>query len=386
MPIHLDHAATTPLRPEIAELIAATGALGLANPSSRHGAGRRARRLLDDARDELAAVVGADSSEIVFTSGGTEANDLAVHGVARRRPGVVLCSAVEHESVLEPVAETGGRRVAVDSRGRVDLADLRGQLEAAADMSGVALVSVMLVNNENGVCQPLGRIVDLVAEVVPDTPVHTDAVQAAAWLDLSEAAAGAQLISLTAHKLGGPVGVGALVVRRGVPLAARLRGGGQENERRSGTQDVVGAVAMARTLSMAAAERETLAGRVAELRDRFVEGVRARVDGVVEPAVADPTDRAGMVGGTAQLCFAGIESEALLFLLDDAGVEASAGSACAAGALEPSHVLSAMGVPNELARGALRISIGRQTTAEQVDRAVGIVADAVTRLRGAEAA
>lgn len=386
MPIHLDHAATTPLRPEIAEIVASTAAAGLGNPSSLHAAGRRARRLLDDARDELAAVVGATSDEIVFTSGGTEANDLAVHGVAARRGGTVLCSAVEHDSVLEAVRLLAGRTVAVDPRGRLRIDALEAELARARDTTGVALVSVMLVNNENGVRQPLHDVRVLVDEIVPGTPVHTDAVQAAAWLDLSTAAASADLVSLTGHKLGAPVGVGALVVRRGVRIAPRLRGGGQENERRSGTQNVVGAVALARAMSLAAAERDVTHARAAALRDRFVEGILTAVEGTVEPAMAGHDDRGGLVGGTAQVCFPGLESEALLFLLDEAGVEASAGSACAAGALSTSHVLAAMGVPGDVARGALRISVGRGTTETEIDRAVTIVADAVTRLREARAA
>ncbi len=384
--IHLDHAATTPLRPEIAELIASVGALGLGNPSALHAAGRRARRMLDDARDEVADVLGADSDEIVFTSGGTEANDLAVNGVAERRPGVVLCSAVEHDSVLEPVRALDGRVVAVDDRGRLSLDALGGTLTRERDADGVALVSVMLVNNENGVRQPLDEAAALTRELAPGTPVHTDAVQAAAWLDLAVHAASADLVTVTAHKLGGPVGTGALVVRSGTSVAARLRGGGQENERRSGTQNVVGAIAFARALSLAAAERDDAAARAASLRDRFVEGITVGVDAVVEPARPERDDRAGLVGGTVQVCFPGLESEALLFLLDDAGVEASAGSACAAGALEPSHVLAAMGVPAPVARGALRISVGRDTTPDDIDRAVEIVTGVVTRLAKGQAA
>lgn len=383
MRIHLDHAATTPLRPEVAELIGTLGASGLGNPSSLHASGRRARRRLDDARDEVAACLGVTSAEIVFTSGGTEANDLAVHGVAAQRPGVVLCSAVEHDSVLEPVRVRQGRTVAVDPGGRVRPEVLERELGTA---DAVALVSVMAVNNENGVRQPLAEVAEVIDTVAPGTPLHTDAVQAAAWLDLTGIAAVAELVTLTAHKLGGPVGVGALVVRDGTPIAPRVRGGGQENERRSGTQNVVGAAAFARALSLAAAEREDAASKAAALRDRFVSGVVSLVDGVVVPA--DPNAAAGpeLAGGTVQVCFPGVESEALLFLLDEAGVEASAGSACAAGALEPSHVLAAMGVPDRLARGALRISVGPDTTADDIDRAVQVVAASVARLGGVQAA
>jgi cysteine desulfurase len=244
----------------------------------------------------------------------------------------------------------------------------------------------MAVNNENGVSQQLEQAVTMIRALAPGTPVHSDAVQAAGWSDLTELAGDVDLMSITGHKIGGPVGVGALIVRDGTPLHPRLRGGGQENERRSGTQNVAGAVGLARALSLAATERDVLTGRVAALRDRFADAVLAAVDEVVEPAVPDHGDRSGLVGGTVQLCFCGIESEALLFLLDEAGVEASAGSACAAGALESSHVLAAMGVPADVARGALRVSVGRTTTETDIDFAVGVVIDSVGRLRGARAA
>lgn len=386
MSVHLDHAATTPLRDEVVEEMAAIHRLGLGNPSSRHAAGRRARRLLDDARDEVADLFGVDASEIVFTSGGTEADDLAVRGVAARRPGTVLCSAVEHDAVLEPTRAAGGRTVAVDARGLVSLDDLADALEAAAGAGGVSLVSVMAVNNENGVRQPVEAVSSLVDRIAPGTPVHTDAVQAAGWMDLRDLAARVDLMTVTGHKLGGPVGTGVLVVRDGTPLSARLLGGGQENERRSWTQNVAGAVGLARALTLAAGERDAVAPRVSALRDRFADAVVATVDAVVEPANPDHGDRGNLVGGTVQLCFPGVESEALLFLLDEAGVEASAGSACAAGALEPSHVLEAMGVDPAVARGALRVSVGRTTTAEEIDRAVQVVVDAVGRLRRVRAA
>ncbi len=359
-------------------------ALGLGNPSSRHTAGRRARRVLDDARDEVADVLGVEPGEVVFTSGGTEGDDLAVHGVAAARPGRVLCSAVEHDAVLEAVRAVGGSTVAVDARGRLDLGDLERHL--VGDEADVALVSVMTVNNENGVHQPVLEAAAMVRDLAPDTFVHTDAVQAAGWLDLRAEAGAVDLLTITAHKLGGPVGVGALIVRGDTPLTPRLRGGGQENERRSGTQNVAGAVGLARALSLAASERDGTVRRVAALRDRFADAVVAAVGDVHEPACGKHRDRDHLVGGTVQLCFGGVESEALLFLLDEAGVEASAGSACAAGALEPSHVLAAMGVSAELARGALRISVGRDTTEDEIDFAVGVVVDAVNRLRGVKAA
>ena len=381
MRVRLDHAATTTLRPEAAAAVVEAQASGLGNPSAVYAAGRRARRLLDDARDELAELVGARPGEVVFTSGGTEADDLAIHGVAAARPGRVLCSAVEHEAVLEPVRLLGGRLVDVDASGRVSLDALERELVAARADGGVSLVSLMLVNNENGVRQPLDEVVALVRALAPETPVHTDAVQAVGWLDLRSAAAAVDLISISGHKFGAPVGVGALIVRDGTPLVPRLLGGGQERERRSGTTDVAGAIGLTVAARAVAAERDATTLRVAALRDRLADQLIARIPGVVEPARVSGTDRAHLVGGTVQLCIEDVEGEALLFLLYEAGIEASAGSACAAGALDPSHVLAAMGVPRSLARGALRLSLGHDSTDEDVDHALMVIPEAVERLR-----
>jgi cysteine desulfurase len=282
--VRLDHAATASLRPEAAAAVAEAQASHLGNPSAVYASGRRARRMLDDARDELAELLGARPGEVVFTSGGTESDDLAIHGVAAGRPGRVLCSAVEHEAVLEPVRLLDGRVVAVDPHGRLSLEALEHALVSARDDGGVALVSVMLVNNENGVRQPLDEAAALVRELVPGTPVHTDAVQAAGWLDLGTAAAAADLVSISGHKFGAPVGVGALVVRDGTPLVPRLLGGGQERERRSGTTDVAGAVGLAAAARAVAAERAETVARVAALRDRLADGLAARIPGIVEPA------------------------------------------------------------------------------------------------------
>ena len=386
MRVRLDHAATATLRPEAAAAVAEAQASGLGNPSAVYAAGRRARRLLDDARDELAGLVGARPGEVVYTSGGTEADDLAIHGVAAARPGRVLCSAVEHEAVLEPVRLLGGRLVDVDASGRLSLDALERELLAARADGGVSLVSLMLVNNENGVRQPLDEVVARVRALAPGTPVHTDAVQAAGWLDLRSAAAAVDLISISGHKFGAPVGVGALIVRDGTPLVPRLLGGGQERERRSGTTDVAGAIGLTVAARAVAAERDATTARVAALRDRLADQLIARIPGVVEPARVSGTDRAHLVGGTVQLCIEDVEGEALLFLLDEAGIEASAGSACAAGALDPSHVLAAMGVPRSLARGALRLSLGHDSTDEDVDHALKVIPEAVERLRSQRAA
>ncbi len=229
----LDHAATTPVRAEAAAAFAEAVQRGLGNPSSVHASGRAARRALDDARDEVATFLGAGPGEVVFTSGGTEADDLAVNGVADARPGRVLCSAVEHDAVREPVLARGGSTVAVRSDGVLDLDDLERQLRGAGRAGeDLSVVSLLLVNNENGVRQPLDEAAGLVRDLAPGALVHTDAVQAAGWLDLAIHAAAADLVSISGHKIGAPAGIGALVVRDGVALEPRLRGGGQERERR----------------------------------------------------------------------------------------------------------------------------------------------------------
>jgi cysteine desulfurase len=288
----------------------------------------------------------------------------------------VLCSAVEHEAVLAPVAATGGRTVAVDSAGAVDLDAL-----AAALTRDTALVSVMAANNEVGTVQPLAEVAEVVRRRAPGAAVHADAVQAAAWLDLPPLVAGAALVSLSSHKVGGPQGVGALVVRPGTPLRARAVGGGQERELRSGTHNVAGIVGFAAALGVVLATRDEAAARVRALADRLADGLVAAVPGATETVA----DRASRLPGLVHLCVPGVESEALLFLLDEAGVCASAAAACASGAHQASHVLAAMGVPPARAAGALRLSLGWSSTAADVDHALRAVPAAVARLRGAAA-
>jgi cysteine desulfurase len=390
------------MRPEAVEAMQPfLGGEVFGNPSGSHSWGRAARRALDDARDTLAEVLGAEPGEIVFTSGGTEADNLAVLGVLERRPGVAACTAVEHHAVLEPVERTGGRVVRVDGRGVVDRAALAEALD-----DDVAIVSVMLANNEIGTIQPLDEVAAVVRERAPRAVLHTDAVQALAWLDVGALAGSAGLISIGGHKIGGPKGIGALVVRAGTTLAARQIGGGQERDRRSGTQNVAGAVGLAVAARLMADEREARCSRIGALRDRLVDGLLTAVPDAVEVGVTDrtaalarrtETNRAGGVGlaparaaldrthkvaGSAHLCFPGVESEALLFLLDDAGIAASAGSSCASGAMEPSHVLAACGVDRSLASGALRLSLGWCSTDDDVDLALDLVPAAVRQLRG----
>lgn len=371
MSVYLDHAATTPVRDAARRALADGGGVAAANASGSHHLARRARAAVDDARERLAAVLGVDAGDVVFTSGGTEADDLAVLGRHAAVPGRVLCSAVEHPAVLVPAESVGGKAVAVDAAGLVDLDRLAGLLDP-----DVTLVSLMAVNNEVGTVQPVAEAAALVRELAPRAAVHTDAVQALTWLDLREVAPHVDLLSLSAHKFGGPQGVGACVLRAGTDVAPRLVGGGQERDRRSGTLNVGGIVAMALAAEEADAVRPTEVVRIGALRDRLVHAVTSTVDGV-RATVSGPHVAAGF----AHLLADGVESEALLFLLDEAGVCASAGSACASGAQHPSHVLAAMGVDRREAGGALRLTLGHTTTDDDVDRAAEAVVAAVHRLR-----
>jgi cysteine desulfurase len=334
---------------------------------------RQARAALDESRERLAGVVGCEPGEVVFTSGGTEADNLAVRGVLGARPGTVVCSAVEHHAVLHPVEAEGGRIVPVDRRGVVDL----DALTAALD-DGVSLVSVMLVNNEVGTVQPLRDVAEVVRAHAPRALLHTDAAQALGWLDLRDTAASADLITLAAHKCGGPVGTGALIVRSGVALEAQLLGGGQERDRRSGTQDVAGALGFAAAAVAAAADRPDLVARAGRWRDQLVAAVREELSDAVESAAPSGGGRDHLVAGIANLCLPAVDSEALLFLLEhDHGVLASAASSCASGAQEPSHVLAALGLDRSLAAGSLRLSLGWSTAQADIDAAcVGVPAAA----------
>lgn len=358
---YLDHAATSPVRPEVrAAYLDALDGLG-GNPSGAHAGARAARRRLDDARDSVAASLGCRPGEVVFTSGGTEADNLAVLGF----DGPVACSAVEHHAVLDATVKSGGVVVPVELDGRVKLEHL----------PATGLVSVLAVNNETGVVGDLAAV----RAAAPGVVLHSDAVQAPRWLDVA-ALSVCDLVSVSGHKLGAPVGIGALVVRGPVALDARQVGGGQERERRAGTADVAGAAALARALELAGAERSEVVERVGALRDRLVAGLRAGVPGVVETAAGAPR-----AAGWAHVCVPGVESEALLFLLDREGVAASAASSCASGAQQSSHVLAAMGVPAALARGAVRFTLGPSTTAAEVDLAVAATVGAVAQLRAAAA-
>ncbi|MEL0040460.1 MAG: cysteine desulfurase family protein [Ilumatobacter sp.] len=371
--LYLDHAASTPMRPAAVEAMTPFLTDCFANPSGSHRFARTARRAVDEAREQVADALGVLPGEVVFTGCGTESDNQAVTGSVAGRPGVAVTSAAEHHAVLDPVVASGGVVVGVDSTGHIDLDGLTEALRAAGE---VAVVSVMAVNNEVGTVTDLEAVAAVVRREAPGAWLHTDAVQAACWLDLRTVTPLVDMVSLSAHKFGGPKGVGVLVVRGSTSPAPIIRGGGQERERRSGTSNVAGIVATAAALGETDAERATEVERVGALRSRLVETVVAEVD------ARETVPAAASVPGVAHLCFEGVENEALLFLLDTEGVCASAASACASGAMEPSHVLAAMGVSRELAGGALRLSFGHTSTVDEIDAASAAVVSSVRRLRG----
>ncbi|MFV0309197.1 MAG: cysteine desulfurase family protein [Desertimonas sp.] len=369
--VYLDHAATTPMRPEAVAAMLPFLAERYANPSGSHRFARDARRALDEARDQVAEVIGCHPGEVVFTGGGTESDNTAIAGTVRARGGRAVCPAAEHHGVLHVVEHTGGTVVPVDDVGRVRL----DALEAALG-DDVSVVSVMTVNNEVGTIHDLAAVSSVVRRAAPGAVVHTDAVQAPCSVDLREVWPHVDLMALSGHKFGGPKGVGVLAVRDGTRFEPLVMGGGQERERRSGTQNVAGIVALAAALVATDAERDGEVTRLSALRDRLV----ATVVGAV-PDSRETVPSADKIAGSAHLMFRGVENESLLYLLDQAGVCASAASACASGAMDPSHVLAAMGVERSWAAGSLRLSLGRTTTAVEVDAAAAAVVDAVTTLR-----
>jgi cysteine desulfurase len=371
--VYLDHAASTPMRPEAVEAMLPFLGDVYANPSGAHRFARRARRAVDESRDRVADVLGVRPNEVVFTGCGTESDNMAVTGAVARRGGRPVCPAVEHHAVLHVVEHHGGLVVGVDRDGRVDLDGLASALEGVDDVS---VVSVMAVNNEVGTVTSLADVARVVRTHAPAALLHTDAVQAASWLDLRDITPHVDLLSLSAHKFGGPKGVGVLVERGGPRIDPLIIGGGQERERRSGTHNVAGIVATAEALALTDVERDAERDRVGALRDRLVEILERGLDGVSETVARDRK-----VAGSAHVCIDGVESEALLFLLDEAGVCASAASACASGAMEPSHVLAAMGVDRRRAVGALRLSLGHTTTSDDVERGGAAIVGAVGRLR-----
>ena len=374
--IYLDHAATTPMRRVAIEAMLPVLDRHFANPSGSHRFARQARQRIDEARDVVASRCGWDPGGVVFTSGGTEADNAIIRGVVARQPGTAVCTAVEHHAVLAAVEGCATHRVvAVDHTGHVDLHALAEAVDHAT-----AVVSVMAVNNEVGTITDLAAVAEVVRRLAPQAVLHTDAVQAAPWLSLTDIAAHVDAMSIAAHKFGGPKGVGALLVKPGVRWEPLIVGGGQERDRRSGTHNVAGIVAMAAALDEVQGQLATEVPRIAALRDALVRGVRAAVPDVVETVAPDRK-----VAGSAHLMVPGVENESLLFVLDEAEVCASAASACSAGAMEPSHVLAAMGVERGMAAGAVRLTLGAATTADEIGTAVERIAAAILRLRAATA-
>jgi len=369
------------MRPEAIEAMLPYLDGAYANPSGSHRFARQARKAVDEARDIVADVVGCGPNEVVFTGCGTESDNMAITGAVAATGNVALCSAAEHHAVLEVVEANHGEVVAVDRYARIDL-DALADTITAVERSGrrVGLVSVMAVNNEVGTITDVAEVARVVRRLAPDALMHTDAVQAPCWLDLRKVTPHVDLLALSAHKFGGPKGVGVLVERGGPRVQPLIIGGGQERERRSGTHNVAGIVAAATALRLTDVERVGEQHRLVTLRNRLVDGLLARLDGVHETIPRDDP-AVTKVAGSAHVCITGVESESLLFLLDEADVCASAASACASGAMEPSHVLAAMGVDRSISLGALRLSLGHASTDDDVDRALVAITDAVTRLR-----
>ena len=384
---YLDHAATTPMLP--AALAAMTEELAqLGNPSSLHNAGRRARRVVEESRELIAEAYGARPSEVVFTSGGTEADNLAVKGLywagkaADPRRRRVLAAATEHHAVLDSVrwlAEHEGAEadwLAVGPTGAVSPETLATAIEQ--DPATVAVVSVMWANNEVGTVQPIAQLAEVAAE--HHIPFHSDAVQAAGQLPVSLAASGAAALTITAHKIGGPVGVGALLLTKGAQPVPVLHGGGQERDVRSGTLDVPAIRAFAVAVQQATERRTDEAKRLASLRDDLIAQVRAAVPDAILNGAAPGADR---LPGNAHFSFPGCEGDALLMLLDARGIACSTGSACTAGVAQPSHVLLAMGADDARARGSLRFSLGHSSEQSEVDALGSAIGEVVERARRA---
>ncbi len=381
--IYLDHAATTPLDPRVLDAMLPVYREAWGNPSGIYREAQQARKALDDARARLAAHLECAPSEILFTSGGTESDNLALRGVAhaRAQAGKHLVScAIEHHAVLHTLEalEAEGFAVTlvpVDAEGFVDPAAVQ-----AAVREDTTLVSIMAANNEVGAIQPLREIARAVKERNPRTAVHTDAVQAAGVLDLRPDTLGVDLLTLTAHKIYGPKGIGALYVRRRVRLVPQLLGGSQEEERRAGTENVAGAVGLATALDLAMREQAPRNALAASLRDHLWREIRARVP---EATLNGPRDfsPARRLPNNLNLCLGQVEGESVLLQLDLAGIAASSGSACTTGSTEPSHVLLALGVDRDRAHSALRLTVGKDNTREEMDRVAAVLPEIVARLQ-----
>ena len=395
MPVYLDHAATSPLRPAVLE--AYTAALPLVgNPSSIHGPGQAARELLEQGRDRVAASLGADPVEVVLTGGGTEAVNLGIKGLYWHRAGRavteggpsrprtrnrIIVPLAEHHATIDSVEWLAAHEgavldwIEVDELGRIRLDALEAALAVGGDE--VALVTALWANNEVGTIQPVAEIVAVAARY--GVPVHLDAIAAYGSVPIDFHAVGAAALSVSAHKIGGPVGVGALLLARSASVEPLLHGGSQQRAR-SGTQDAAGASAFGVAAELATTDLAEHATRLATLRDRLVRGIESTVPGAVLRGDPDP---AGRLPGNAHVTFTGCEGDSLLFLLDVAGFSVSTGSACQAGVPEASHVLLAMGLSEPDARGALRVTLGPDTTADEIDALLAVLPGVVEQARAA---
>ncbi|MCK9221644.1 MAG: cysteine desulfurase NifS [Limnochordia bacterium] len=375
--VYMDHAATTKPRPEVIEAMLPLFQDNYGNPSSIYTAGRDAKRVLEEARAQIAEILGAKPEEIYFTSGGSEADNLALQGVAwanERKGRHLITSSIEHHAVYDTCKFLQKRGfevtfVGVDEFGRVDPQEV-----AEAIREDTILISIMHANNEVGTIQPIAEIGEIAGS--KGIRFHTDAVQTVGALPVNVDELQCDLLSLSAHKFYGPKGVGVLYARKGTRFVSHIYGGAQERGRRAGTENTPGIVGMAKALALATAERETVQPQIAALRDRLREGILAKVDEV--RLNGHPQER---LPNNLSLCFRYIEGEALLLNLDLQGIAGSSGSACTSGSLEPSHVLLAMGIAPEIAHGSLRLTLGRENTPEEVDYVIDAVAKAVDKLR-----
>jgi cysteine desulfurase len=377
-PIYLDHAATTPLRAEAREAMEPFLTDNFANASSVYRPAQEARAAIDRARDSVATILGARPTEVIFTSGGTESNNAAIKGVAfaaRERGRHIVTTAIEHHAVLHPVQELVERFgfeatiVPVGADGIVDPEAIE-----AAIRPDTTLVSVMWANNEIGTIQPVPEIGKLAHEY--DIPFHVDAVQAAGTLRIDMAAAGIDLLSVSAHKFNGPKGSGVLVVRSGTTWWPFIAGGTQERNRRAGTENVAGIAGLAAALEAADSERGEVTPRVLALRERLLDGLRSRIS-----PLRVNGDLVRRLPGNLNVTIDGVHGESLLVALDLRAIYASSGSACTSGSTEPSHVLTAIGLPDRLAQSSLRLTLGRSTTEDEIDRTIEAVTRVVERLR-----
>jgi cysteine desulfurase len=379
--VYLDHAATTPLDPRVLDAMRPVLESTWGNPSSIYAEGREARRVLDAAHRDVAAVLGARPNDIVFTSGGSESDNTAIRGAAfasARRGKHIITSAIEHHAVLHTVEQLeregfSATYLPVDAEGFVRPDDLRAALRP-----DTTVVSLMYANNEVGTVEPIPELVRAVKDFDRHIVFHTDAVQAAGALDLNVDALSVDMLSLAAHKFYGPKGVGVLYVRPRTPFIGQLLGGSQERNRRAGTEDVAGAVGLAKALQLAEAEREANVAHLRGLSDRLIAELPRRMPGVRLTGASDPEKR---LPNSFSCCLEGVEGEAVLIQLDLSGISASSGSACTTGSLEPSHVLTAMGVPADVARASLRVTLGHENTQEDIDRLLDTLPGAVEKLR-----